>query len=80
MKDKIDEARSNCAAAIRRFYKNFWLLADMLGDNGEYRSFWMFPDGTILEFETEDVFDEKTFTYGYQLEYVNPQHGWPIAG
>lgn len=78
MMENISEARYNCAAVLAEFYQNVGLLADMLGADGEYRSFWQLPSGTVLEAKTDNVFDGQAMTEIYELEYKRPI-GWPIA-
>ena len=74
----LDTARKNCAAVLAEFYPKSDLMADMLENHGEYRSFWLLPSGTVLEAKSDNVFDGQAMTYIYELKYKRPL-GWPIA-
>lgn len=77
----MDKARKNCAAALMCCYKDFSLLADILTDDGQYRSFWMSPGEVVLECLCEDIYTDQATILIYELNYKNPRYcyGWPIA-
>lgn len=75
----ISKARKNCAAALQRCYKDFSLLADILGDNGQYRSFWISPGKVVLECLCENIYDKQATIAIYELNYRNPCNRAAIA-